>query len=121
MILSHKPLKGALFGSAFPPGDELEDLAKVMGSNMALFYQSYEVILSAPSLRMIWPDGVLGSNIDRFRSFMEESVAPAEKMHLKEFWALLKEERTLSSDLFLLRSGFLFDTSILGTGISPKG
>ncbi len=114
MILSHKPLKGALFGSAFPPGDELEDLAKVLGSNMALFYQSYEVILSAPSLRMIWPDGVLGSNIDRFRSFMEESVAPAEKMHLKEFWSLLKEERTISSDLFLLRSGFLFDTSILG-------
>ena len=114
MILSHRPLKGALFGSAFPPGDELEDLAKVLGSNMALFYQSYEVILSAPPLRMIWPDGVLGSNIDRFRSFMEEAAAPAEKMHLKAFWELLKEEKPVTADLFLLRSGFLFDTSILG-------
>jgi len=114
LILSHRPLKGALFGSAFPPGDELEDLAKVLGSNMALFYQSYEVILSAPPLRMVWPDGILGSNIDRFRRFMEEAAAPAEKMHLKEFWKLLGEEREVTSDLFLLRSGILFDTSLLG-------
>ena len=114
MILSHRPLKGALFGSAFPPGDELEDLAKVLGSNMALFYQSYEIILSAPPLRMIWPEGVLGSSIDRFRSFMEEAAAPAEKMHLKAFWVHLNEERPVTSDIFLLRSGFLFDTSILG-------
>ncbi len=114
MILSHRPLKGALFGSAFLPGDELETLAKVSGSNMALFYRSYEVILSSPPLRMIWPDGILGSNIARFRDFMEEAVAPAEKMHLGEFWKRADTEKEIVSDVFLLRAGRLKETSLLG-------
>ncbi len=114
MILSHRPLKGALFGSAFVPGDELESLAKICGSNMALFYRSYEVILASPSLRMIWPEGTLGTNIAKLREFLEDIVAPAEKLHLGEFWRGTEGEEGDVSDVFLLRAGKLKETSLLG-------
>ena len=114
MILSHRPLKGALFGSAFLPGDELETLARVSGSNMALFYRSYEVILASPALQMIWPEGKLGSNIARFREFMEEAVAPAERMHLGEFFKGMEAEGGVASDVFLLKAGLLKETGLLG-------
>jgi len=114
LILSHRPLKGALFGSAFLPGDELESLAKICGTNMALFYRSYEVILASPSLRMVWPDGVLGTSIAKFREFMEELVAPAEKLHLGEFWKGTEGEEGSVSDVFLLRAGKLKEATLLG-------
>jgi len=114
LILNHRPIKGALFGSAFPPNEELESLARVGGSSMALFYQNFEVILLSPSLRMIWPEGNLGSNISGFRSFMEGIVAPAEKLHLYAFWEIVKQGTGNHSAVFLLKARRLWDVSLVG-------
>lgn len=114
VILNHRPLKGALFASAFPPTDELESLARVSGPNMALFYQNYEVILLAPPLKMIWPEAGLGINIDKLRAFVGDVVAPAEKLHLAAFWDTLKKQGGKGSDVFLLKSGRVRDVTMLG-------
>lgn len=114
MILNHRPIKGALFGSAFPPNEELESLARVSGPNMILFYQNFDVTLVSPPLRMIWPDATLESNFAGFREFIEKIVAPAEKLHLAGFWEEYERRTGEISDVFLLKSRHLWDISILG-------
>ncbi len=117
MILNHRPLRGALFGSAFPPNDDLETLSKVSGPNMALFYQNFNVALVSPPLRMIWPEANLGATIVMFRTFMEEIVAQAEKHHLASFWEKLERGEGNISDLFLIKSGRLWDISMIGLSV----
>jgi len=115
VILNHKPLKGALFGSAFLPEDEFDLLFRIGGHRFALFYGN-RIILLSPHLRALWPEAAPGMTLDEFLMLTEKIVPPAEKFHFGVFREKMKGEAGEGADIFPIRT--VGAPSILGLAFS---